>query len=228
MFNRVLVGLEDSPSARLAVKNALKSARKLSVPAVGVFVVEDKLADGEFLKEVLKALSLQYHPSQRKEILSYLERKGDRLLEEFASEGRKEGVAVSLVQLSGEAGRELSGEADGEDLLFLGKRNYPSRSLGSTALYCACFSPCPLFLAEEGAEEPKKALLLAKEKLPSERLEAFRELFSFDLYAPFPLKEAKEVKDPLRFLREEKPQLVISTKEFLPRLFGIKAHLLLL
>ncbi len=218
MFKRLIVGFDGSQSSYAAANYAFDLGAKLGVPVIGIYVIDTRLLDETLLEDLAGILGFTFYLGISSKVREALEKKADALFQEFAELGRQKGARVSLVQVEGVPYAEIAGEADGEDLIFIGRRGSEivrGFMIGSTAERVVRKAPCPVFVSTEryrpikrvgiaydGSEVSKKALKVGAEL--SKGFEAFTEVIFVEPEGGFPeelvdkLKaEADSVLEPL-------------------------------
>lgn len=179
IFKRIVVGLDGSPAGWKAKDYAFDLGKRLSIPVVGVHVIDSRLLEESFLEDLAGVLGFTYYLGISQKVKEFFEKQADALVEEFLTEGRQKGVKVSSFQTIGIPYEELVNQADPEDLLIIGrkgKRPIKGFLLSSTAEVVSRRSKAPVMLVPEdgrelksfcvaydGGELSKKALSLALE-----------------------------------------------------------------
>lgn len=136
--SRVVVGLDGSPAARAALRQAVEAAAELGaeVEAVAAYELPNYWSDlyvvfTESLAEVRDAAA----------------RRAEATVAEVL--GDQPRVPVHVVTVEGSAGGALVQQAAGAALLVVGSRSrsqLPGMVLGSVALHCAVHAPCPVMV----------------------------------------------------------------------------------
>lgn len=179
MFKRIVVGIDGSKAGWTAKDYAFELGEKLSVPVVGVHVIDSRLLEESFLEDLAGVLGFTYYMGISQKVRDFFEEQANALIEEFLVEGRQRGIKVSSFQTVGIPYEELVNQADPEDLLIIGrsgKRPVRGFFLSSTAEVVSRRSKSPVMLVPEkkapvknicvaydGGEISKKALTLAKD-----------------------------------------------------------------
>ena len=209
-FKRVIVGIDGSRAGWSAKDYAFEIGLKLSVPVVGVHVIDSRLLEETFLEDLAGVLGFTYYLGISQKVKEFFEEQANALIEEFLQEGRQRGVKVSSFQTIGVPYEELVNQADQEDLLIIGRRGKrPIKGifLSSTAEVVSRRSRCPvllvpeqkrniktLCLAYDGGELSKKALKLAVE---------LSKIYEARLYALYVGEEDIDLPDEVLLVREQ-------------------------
>lgn len=178
-FKRIVVGIDGSKAGWSAKDYAFELGKELSIPVLGVHVIDSRLIEESFLEDLAGVLGFTYYLGISQKVRDFFEEQANVLIEEFLSEGRQKGLKVSSFQTVGIPYEELVNQADPEDLLLIGRRgSRPIKGLflSSTAEVVSRRSRAPVLLVPEekrpiknicvaydGAELSQKALLLGKE-----------------------------------------------------------------
>ncbi len=210
------MGIDGSKAGWTAKDYAFELGEKLSVPVVGIHIIDSRLLEESFLEDLAGVLGFTYYLGISQKVRSFLEEQANALIEEFLTEGRQRGIRVSSFQTVGIPYEELVNQADPEDLLIMGrsgKRPIKGFFLSSTAEVVSRRSRAPVMLVPEekrhiknlcvaydGGEVSKKALELARE---------LAEVYEANFYALYvgeePPEKPEEVKlEVLHGLPEEK------------------------
>jgi len=179
IFKRIVVGIDGSKAGWNAKDCAFELGQKLSIPVVGVHIIDSRLLEESFLEDLAGVLGFTYYLGISQKVRDFFENQANALIEEFLTEGRQRGIKVSSFQTVGIPYEELVNQTDPEDLLVIGRKGRrPIRGflLSSTAEVVSRRSKAPVMLVPEekrelkrfcvaydGEEVSKRALNLAKE-----------------------------------------------------------------
>jgi len=179
IFKRIVVGIDGSKAGWNAKDCAFELGQKLSIPVVGVHIIDSRLLEESFLEDLAGVLGFTYYLGISQKVRDFFENQANALIEEFLTEGRQRGIKVSSFQTVGIPYEELVYQSDPEDLLVIGRKGRrPIRGflLSSTAEVVSRRSKAPVMLVPEekrelkrfcvaydGEEVSKRALNLAKE-----------------------------------------------------------------
>ncbi len=162
MFNRIIVGVDGSPSSITASEFAFDLAKFWSIPVIGLYVSDIRLVEESFLADLAGVLGFTYYEGISSKVREFLEKQGDTVLEEFSARGREKGVAVSLVKTAGVPYREIYQQADPGDLIVVGRvgrKPIKGILIGSNAEKVARNARCPVAIIPQRMGSPKKALV---------------------------------------------------------------------
>jgi nucleotide-binding universal stress UspA family protein len=178
-FKRIVVGIDGSSAGWTAKDYAFELGEKLSIPVVGVHIIDSRLLEESFLEDLAGVLGFTYYLGISQKVRDFFEEQANALIEEFLTEGRQRGIRVSSFQTVGIPYEELVNQVDPEDLLIIGrsgKRPVRGFLLSSTAEVVSRRSRAPVMLVPEekapvsnicvaydGGEVSKKVLKLARE-----------------------------------------------------------------
>ncbi len=209
IFKRIVVGLDGSKAGWRAKDYAFELGQKLSIPVVGVHVIDSRLLEESFLEDLAGVLGFTYYLGISQKVKDFFESQANALIEEFLVEGRQRGIKVSSFQTVGIPYEELVNQADPEDLLIIGRRGRrPVKGLflSSTAELVSRRSKAPVMLVPEekrdlkrfcvaydGGELSKKALNLAKE---------LSKVYEAELYALYVGDEGIEMPEGVELMVE--------------------------
>lgn len=162
IFKRIVVGIDGSKAGWNAKDYAFELGQRLSVPVLGVHVIDSRLLEESFLEDLAGVLGFTYYLGISQKIKEFFEQQANALIEEFLAEGRKRGIRVSSFQTIGIPYQELVNQADPEDLLILGRKGRrPVKGvfLSSTADVVSRRSKAPIMLVPEEKRDLKKFCL---------------------------------------------------------------------
>jgi nucleotide-binding universal stress UspA family protein len=145
---RLVVGVDDSSQARLALAAALvdAAARGAELDVVIAYPPVTIWSGG-----------IAYVPEQVASIRAAAEKRGREIVDEVLSGPPArtpgiDGVDIRVVGIEGHAATVLIAAADGADLLVVGSRGrggVRSVLLGSVALHCLSHAPCPVLVVHD-------------------------------------------------------------------------------
>jgi nucleotide-binding universal stress UspA family protein len=137
---RVVVGIDGSPGAALALRAATRAAELLGVPLVGFTVWSTPALAGLDVDEELNEAARRLQD--------------DALRAAF---GPAEPDFLRRTVREGSPSRVLIQESQGASLLVVGSRGsggFPGLELGSVGVACAARAPCPVLLVKRGPVTP--------------------------------------------------------------------------
>ena len=210
IFKRVIVGIDGSKAGWNAKDYAFDLGSRLSVPVLGVHVIDSRLLEESFLEDLAGVLGFTYYLGISQKVREFFEEQAKALIEEFLIEGRQRGIKVSSFQTIGIPYEELINQADPEDLLVLGRkgrRPVKGSFLSSTADVVSRRSKAPVMLVPEekrelkkfcvaydGGDLSRKALNLAKR---------MAETYKAEVYALHVGKDSLEVPEGIELIVED-------------------------
>ncbi len=162
MFNRIIVGIDGSKSSLNASKFAFRLGKFYNVPVVGIYVIDVRLIEESFIADLAGVLGFTYYEGISSKVKEFLEKQGDAILTEFSSMGREMGAKVSVVQTTGIPYKEISSQADSEDLILIGRhgrRPIKGVLIGSNAEKVVRHANCPVLILPEEERDINKALV---------------------------------------------------------------------
>ncbi|GAB6078459.1 universal stress protein [Hydrogenobaculum acidophilum] len=164
MFNRVIVGLDGSKPSFVASYYALELGSKLNIPVVGIHVLDSVLTEESLLADLSGVLGFSYYEGISAKVKEFLEKESEVLLDEFSTLGRKLNAKVSTLQTWGNPAKEISSQADKEDIIFVGK---PSHEKAIKGIHISSASEqvirranCPVFVAFKDEYKPIESIMI--------------------------------------------------------------------
>jgi nucleotide-binding universal stress UspA family protein len=154
--SRVVVGLDGSPAARAALRQAVGAAAELGAEVEAVAAHQQP----NYWSDAYGVL-----PESPAEVRNAARRRAEATVAEVLGDGPR--VPVQVVTVEGPAAAALVERADGAALLVVGSRSrsrLPGMVLGSVALHCAVRAPCPVMvvhLQPEAGRSPVAPALAA-------------------------------------------------------------------
>lgn len=137
MIKHVLVPTDGSEQASIGVRFAAAMARHYGATLHGLHVVDLKLIEGPFLRDVFTSLGTAPYLNYQGNLQLLLEERGKAALESFAQTCRQAGVAFETSQVTGLVVRSIVEKSELCDLIVLGRSGEHSLwldgVLGSTA-----------------------------------------------------------------------------------------------
>ncbi len=189
MFKRIIVGVDGSKASVEASRVAFRIGNFFDIPVVGMYVVDTRLLEESFLADLAGVLGFTYYEGISGRVREFLERQGEAVLDEFSALGRSLGSKVSVVQTVGIPYREITSQADPEDLIVVGKvgrRPVKGILMGSNSDKITRISKSPVFLVPEDPGEFRKALVAYDGRSNSKRAlnmaVVLKEVFHYDLH----------------------------------------------
>lgn len=209
-FKRVVVGIDGSMAGWTAKDYAFEIGGKLSIPVVGVHVIDSRLLEESFLEDLAGVLGFTYYLGISQKLKDFFEEQASLLIEEFLSEGRQRGIRVSSFQTVGIPYEELVNQADPEDLLVIGRRGRrPIRGimLSSTADVASRRSKAPAMLVPDKKREIKKICVAYDGGILSKKAlsiaEGLAKIYKADLHALHVGEELPETPHSIELVLEK-------------------------
>jgi len=164
MFKRIIAGLNGSKPSFVASYYALELGSKLNIPVVGVHVLDSALVEESLLADLSGVLGFSYYEGISAKIKEFMEKESEALLDEFSALGRKLNAKVSTLQTWGNPAKEISTQADKEDIVFVGKPSYDKTlkgfHLSSTSEQMIKSAQCPVFVAFKEERKPIERIMV--------------------------------------------------------------------
>lgn len=189
MFKRIIVGIDGSPSSITASEYAFALGKFYDVPVVGIYVIDVRLLEESFLADLAGILGFTFYEGISAKVKDFLEKQGDSVLRNFSVLGREKGAKVSVVQTTGVPYKEITSQADRDDLIVVGKKGRkPVRGilLGSNSERVVKYAKCPVFLVPEEKRNIKKALVAydgsQNAKMSLEICKSLKTLLNYELH----------------------------------------------
>jgi len=120
-MRRFLVPTDGSEPAERGIKYAVALAQKYKAVLVGVHVVDVKLLEGPFLRDVSASLGTAPYVNYQGNIAMLLEERGTAALEAFEKHCREAGVPCEVEQITGMVVRSIVEKSDEADLIVMGR-----------------------------------------------------------------------------------------------------------
>lgn len=83
MFNRILVGLDGSPTSWSAVHYAFEFGKRLDVPVVGIHVIDERILEEGFWEDIAGVLGFNYYAGISEKLKRFFEEQASVLLTSF-------------------------------------------------------------------------------------------------------------------------------------------------
>ena len=121
MIKRILVPTDGSDHAALGVRYAVGIAKQYGATLRGLHVVDIKLLEGPFLRDISASLGTAPYVNYQGNIALILEERGKTALEAFRKACEEAGVACETSQVTGIVARCILEESDLADLIVMGR-----------------------------------------------------------------------------------------------------------
>lgn len=149
-IRRVMVGVDGSPQSELALRCALREARRWQATVVVVSAVPVNTVTG--------VLAWLPEPVDHRAVLADVEESLALVLERVADEAQ--GLTIERRVLDGTGAAVLTGMSDDADLLVVGSRGrggFTGLLLGSTSQAVLHHAQCPVLVVNKGADAEQAA-----------------------------------------------------------------------
>ncbi len=178
MIKRILVPTDGSEYASMGVRYAVALAKRYDATLQGLHVVDIKLLEGPFLRDISASLGTAPYVNYQGNISMILEERGAAALEAFKKACEAAGVACEAAQVTGIVPRSIVEQGDLADLIVMGRGGEHGEWLdglvGSTTATVVRRSARPVLVtgvdtpgtrgcvvAYDGSTHARKALLAA-------------------------------------------------------------------
>lgn len=121
MIKRILVPTDGSEAANCGVRFALSLAKQFDACLHGLHVVDVKLLEGPFLRDLSASLGTAPYVNYQGNIALILEERGNAALEVFRGACETAGVRCDTTQVNGVIHREIAEQGELADLIVLGR-----------------------------------------------------------------------------------------------------------
>jgi len=121
MIRRILVPTDGSEAAMLGVRYAAALAKKYEANLLGVHVVDVKLLEGPFLRDISASLGTAPYINYQGNIATILEERGAAALRAFEKICEEAAVPRDTVQMTGIVSRSIVDKAELADLIVMGR-----------------------------------------------------------------------------------------------------------
>ncbi len=121
MIRRILVPTDGSEAARWGADYAIALASRHGAALVGLHVVDVKLLEGPFLRDLSASLGAAPYVNYQGNILSLLEDRGREALDALLEACREAGVACDTTQVTGVVHRVIVEAGELTDLIVMGR-----------------------------------------------------------------------------------------------------------
>jgi nucleotide-binding universal stress UspA family protein len=121
MIKRILVPTDGSESAGLGVRYALALAKRWDAHLLGLYVVDVKLLEGPFLRDLSASLGTAPYVNYQGNMAMLLDERGQVVLEGFGKACTEAGVAFETSQVTGVVPREIIAVSEPTDMIVMGR-----------------------------------------------------------------------------------------------------------
>jgi len=121
MIKRIAVPTDGSEAAEIGVRYAVKLASNFKASLHGIFVIDVKLLEGPFLRDISASLGTAPYVNYQGNIAMILEERGKAALQSFEKNCEEAGVECDTVLATGVVPRAILENSDLADLLVMGQ-----------------------------------------------------------------------------------------------------------
>ncbi len=152
MIKQILVPTDGSTYASIGVAYCVALAKRHSASLVGLHVIDIKLLEGPFLRDISASLGTAPYVNYQNNISLLLEERGKAALGSFAERCEKEGVAFESQQVVGSVTHSIAEHSKLADLLVMGRGGehgeWLNGLMGSTTEAVVRHAQCPVLVTE--------------------------------------------------------------------------------
>jgi nucleotide-binding universal stress UspA family protein len=121
MIRRILVPTDGSEYASIGVRYAIASAQRYRATLYGLHVVDIKLLEGPFLRDISASLGTAPYVNYQGNMSLILEERGNAALDAFRTACEEAGVACETGQITGIVSRCIVEKSELADLIVMGR-----------------------------------------------------------------------------------------------------------
>ncbi len=121
MFKRILVPTDGSETAAVGMRYAIALAKKHKAAIAGLHVVDVKLLEGPFLRDLSASLGTAPYVNYQGNIAMLLDERGKAALTALTDACEEDGVACSTTQVTGIVPRAIVDNGELTDLIVMGR-----------------------------------------------------------------------------------------------------------
>jgi nucleotide-binding universal stress UspA family protein len=163
VIRNILVALDGSPHAEVAVEHALWLAERLRARLIGIHVLDVVSIEGSFLHDVSGSLGFEPYLDFSSKVREALNERGKTLLGLFRDRCVARGVSCDTVLPLGVVANEICDQGRTADLIVLGHRGvndeFSTGLLGGTTESVARKSPKPVLVCPSSFQPVTRPLL---------------------------------------------------------------------
>jgi len=120
MIKRILVATDGSAASQHGIDYTLDIAKRLEAQVTALFVVDIKLLEGPFLRDLSASMGTAPYVNYQASIAEIFEERGRKVLEEVKRQGEAAGVSIETEMQTGVIHHTILQRAELSDLLVLG------------------------------------------------------------------------------------------------------------
>ncbi len=152
MIKQILVPTDGSTYASIGVAYCVELARQHEASLTGLHVIDIKLLEGPFLRDISASLGTAPYVNYQNNISLLLEERGKAALESFAERCKKADVSFESHQVIGSVPHAIVEQSQLADLLVMGRGGehgeWLNGLLGSTTEAVVRHAECPVLVTE--------------------------------------------------------------------------------
>ncbi len=152
MIKQILVPTDGSTFASIGVAYCVELARQHGASVTGLHVIDIKLLEGPFLRDISASLGTAPYVNYQNNISLLLEERGKAALESFAERCEKAGVPFESHQVIGSVPHAIVEQSQLADLLVMGRGGehgeWLNGLMGSTTEAVLRHAECPVLVTE--------------------------------------------------------------------------------
>ena len=160
MIKRILVPTDGSKQASVGVAYSVELAKQHAASLTGLHVVDVKLLEGPFLRDISASLGTAPYVNYQNNISLLLEERGTAALEAFQGRCDAAGVSFESQQTVGSVSQSIVEKSELADLLIMGRGGehveWLQGLLGSTTEAVLRHAKCPVLITERETASLKK------------------------------------------------------------------------
>ena len=159
MIKQILVPTDGSTPATRGVSYSVALARRHGASLIGLHVVDIKLLEGPFLRDISASLGTAPYVNYQSNIALILEERGKAALEDFRRQCEENDIHFEDQQITGAVGHTIVEQSELADLLVMGRGGehgeWLDGLLGSTTETVVRRARCPVLVTERESSELK-------------------------------------------------------------------------
>lgn len=159
MIKKILVPTDGSQFAGIGVRYATSLAKEHGATLRGIHVVDIRLLEGPFLRDISASLGTAPYVNYQSNIVTILEERGEAALKAFTEACEESGVSHETHQCTGSVSHLIVDESELTDLVVMGRGGehgeWLDGLLGSTTEAVVRHAHCPVLVTERESADLK-------------------------------------------------------------------------